>query len=163
MSRRTKHIIALFELVFLIAVVAFALCPRTLGQTLGKGFDWESTTQVVVELDNLGPEKTSAQLSLTPGEATCQQVIDQLTSVRYTPVYLDSSNDSTEAAGERITVTFCQSDGKKYGLRISKDSSVVWSFGDDKRDKSYHAGHWETFWPETYGLLTALAAPSGLS
>ena len=163
MSRRTKHLIAIIELVFLIAVIAYALCPRTVGQALGRGFDWEATSHVLVQLDNLGPEKISADLTLTPGEDTCQQVIDQLTSVRYTPVYLDSSNDSTEAAGERITVTFFQADGTKHGLRISKDSSVVWFFGDDKRDKSYHAGHWETFWPETYGLLTALAAPSGLS
>ena len=163
MSRRTKHIIAIFELILLIAIVAFALCPRTLGQALGRGFDWESTSHVLVQLDNLGPEKISTDLTLTPGEDACQQVIDQLTSVRYTPVYLDGSNDSTEAAGERITVIFVQTDGTKHGLRLSKDSSVTWFFGDDRRDKSYHAGKWETFWPETYGLLTALAAPSGLS
>lgn len=154
MSRRTKHIIAVFALVIVIALAAFALWPRTLEQALGGRFNWAETTEVIVDLNSLNHDEGNMTLIFTPDEERCEGLVDLLTSRRYIPIYL---NDNTREITLDYTmhITFSQPDAT-YCLDMS-GADVIWFSGSDVRDHSYRTAGGEAFQREILDYLLGLS------
>ena len=122
MVTRKKVIIALLELAIVVAVLAYAMAPRSLERATGGVYDRAAVTAVEVTMTaaNAQAEEEAHELSLEPGTADCDGLLDLLER-RYTPFYLvDESWEEniisyradiviTTEAGE-CTVSFTEND-----------------------------------------------------
>ena len=92
MVRRRRIIIGLLELAIVVAVLLYALAPRSLERATVGVYDRDAVTAVEVEMTaaNQDVEDQDHRLTLTPGTAECDGLLDILER-HYTPYYLDTN------------------------------------------------------------------------
>lgn len=92
MVTKRRVIIALLELAIVVAVLVYALAPRSLERATGGVYDRAAVTAVTVEMTaaNEAVEDQDHTLTLTPGTAECDGLLEILER-RYTPYYLDTN------------------------------------------------------------------------
>ena len=107
MVRRRRIIIGLLELAIVVAVLLYALAPRSLERATGGVYDRAAVTAVEVEMTaaNQGVEDQDHRLTLTPGTAECDGLLDILER-HYTPYYLDTNwEENIRSYAAVITIT----------------------------------------------------------
>ena len=152
MNVRTKRIIAVFELVIVIALIAWALCPRSIDQALG--IDREAVTQVHVTLT--GQEETR-EVTLNPDDPAYGELLALLEEQTYIPLYLDKDNRSVILDYEG-NLTFYQGEAA-YGMTFSGDKPI-WFVGSGMRDRSFRTAGGEAFQQEILDFLLAQSGDS---
>ena len=107
MVKRRRIIIALLELAIVAAILIYALAPRSLERATGGVYDRAAVTAVEVEMTaaNAGVEDQDHKLSLTPGTADCDGLLDLLER-RYTPYYTGTDwEESIRSYTAVVTIT----------------------------------------------------------
>ena len=107
MVRRRRIIIGLLELAIVVAVLLYALAPRSLERATGGVYDRAAVTAVEVEMTaaNQDVEDQDHHLTLTPGTAECDGLLDILER-HYTPYYLDTNwEENIRSYAAVITIT----------------------------------------------------------
>lgn len=107
MVRRRRIIIGLLELAIVVAVLLYALAPRSLERATGGVYDRDAVTAVEVEMTaaNQDVEDGDHHLTLTPGTAECDGLLDILER-HYTPYYLDTNwEENIRSYAAVITIT----------------------------------------------------------
>ena len=92
MTKKTKRIISVIELIIIIPVLVWFFCPRTFSWACGENYDRDGLTAVTVEMSagNQAVDE-AASFSLTPGSEECDKLLDLLESRRYVPMYGDTA------------------------------------------------------------------------
>lgn len=156
MNVRTKRIVAVFELVIVIALILWFLCPRGIDQALG--IDQEAVTQVHVTLTGAGEkEGDNRELTLTPDDPAYGELMTLLSYQKYIPLYLDKDNRAVTLDYE-VTLTFLQGEGA-YSMTFSGDKPI-WFVGSGMRDRSFRTSGGEAFQQEILDFLLAQAPAS---
>ncbi len=154
MVKRRRIIIGLLELAIVAAILIYALCPRSLYQATGGAYDRVSLTAVEVEMTaaNAGVEDSDHHLSLTPGTADCDGLLDILER-RYTPYYLDT-NWEENIRSYAIVITLTTEEGECTVSFTENDPIRITSTNLD-RPRTYRI--WNgTFQGETLAYLLEL-------
>ncbi len=149
MNVKTKRAIAVVELVIVIALVVWALYPRSIDQALG--IDREAVTQVQVSLSGVGARQGEEQtFTLSPGDPGCEALLSLLSSQRYIPIYLDKDT-RTASLDYEVQLTFFQGEAA-YAMNFSGDKPI-WFVGSGMRDRSFRTSGGEAFQQEILDLV----------
>ena len=154
MVRRRRIIIGLLELAIVVAVLLYALAPRSLERATGGVYDRAAVTAVEVEMTaaNQDVEDGDHHLTLNPGTAECDGLLDLLER-HYTPYYLDTNwEENIRSYAAVITITTGK--GECAVSFTENDPIRITSTGLD-RPKTYRI--WNgTFQGETLAYLLEL-------
>ena len=132
MTKKTKRIISVIELIIIIPVLVWFFCPRTFSWACGQNYDRADLTAVTVEMSGANTELDTAQsFSLTPGSAECDKLLDLLESRHYVPMYSEDEWD-TMTLGYVIDIRMETSKGP-CTVSFSADSPIF--FADDHGDR----------------------------
>lgn len=154
MNVRTKRIIAVFELVIVIALIVWALCPRSIGQALGGSFDQEQVTQVQAVLTKDG---VSRDIFFSPDDPAYEALMTLLSSQKYVPIYLDK--DTRYVTLEYDVILAFRQEGADHTMHFSGDDPI-WFTGSDVRDRSFRTSGGEAFQQEILDFLLAQSGDS---
>ena len=154
MVRRRRIIIGLLELAIVVAVLLYALAPRSLERATGGVYDRAAVTAVEVEMTaaNQGVEDGDHHLTLTPGTAECDGLLDILER-HYTPYYLDTNwEENIRSYAAVITITT----GKgECAVSFTENDPIRITSDNLDRPKTYRI--WNgTFQGETLAYLLEL-------
>ena len=154
MVTKRRVIIALLELAIVVAVLVYALAPRSLERATGGVYDRAAVTAVEVDMTaaNQDVEDQDHRLTLTPGTAECDGLLDILER-HYTPYYLDTNwEENIRSYAAVITIT--TENGECAVSFTENDPIRITSTGLD-RPKTYRI--WNgTFQGETFAYLLEL-------
>jgi len=154
MVTRRRIIIALLELAIVVAILVYALAPRGLERATGGVYDRSAVTAVAVEMTaaNQGVEDQDHTLTLTPGTAECDGLLDLLER-RYIPYYLDHDWEES-IRSYAVVVTITTAEGECTVSFTENDPIRMTSTALD-RPKTYRI--WNgTFQGETLAYLLEL-------
>ena len=107
MVKRRRIVIALLELAIVAAILLYALAPRSLERATGRVYDRAAVTAVEVEMTaaNEAAGDGAHRLSLTPGTADCDGLLDLLER-HYIPYYLDTDwEENIRSYAVTVTIT----------------------------------------------------------
>ena len=154
MVRRRRIIIGLLELAIVVAVLLYALAPRSLERATGGVYDRAAVTAVEVEMTaaNQGVEDQDHRLTLTPGTAACDGLLDILER-HYTPYYLDTNwEENIRSYAAVITIT---TENGECAVSFTENDPIRITSDNLDRPKTYRI--WNgTFQGETLAYLLEL-------
>ena len=154
MVRRRRIIIGLLELAIVVAVLLYALAPRSLERATGGVYDRAAVTAVEVEMTaaNQDVEDQDHRLTLTPGTAECDGLLDILER-HYTPYYLDTNwEENIRSYAAVITIT---TENGECAVSFTENDPIRITSDNLDRPKTYRI--WNgTFQGETLEYLLEL-------
>ena len=154
MVRRRRIIIGLLELAIVVAVLLYALAPRSLERATGGVYDRDAVTAVEVEMTaaNQDVEDQDHRLTLTPGTAECDGLLDILER-HYTPYYLDTNwEENIRSYAAVITIT---TEKGECAVSFTENDPIRITSDNLDRPKTYRI--WNgTFQGETLAYLLEL-------
>ena len=154
MVRRRRIIIGLLELAIVVAILIYALAPRSLERATGGVYDRAAVTAVEVEMTaaNQDVEDQDHRLTLTPGTAECDGLLDILER-HYTPYYLDSGwEENIRSYAAVITIT---TEKGECAVSFTENDPIRITSDNLDRPKTYRI--WNgTFQGETLAYLLEL-------
>ena len=132
MTKKTKRIISVIELIIIIPVLVWFFCPRTFSWACGQNYDRADLTAVTVEMTagNQALDE-AASFSLTPGSAECDKLLDLLESRHYVPMYSEDSWDTMT----RSYVIDIHMETPKGPCTVSLSADSPIGFADDHGDR----------------------------
>lgn len=138
MKKLTKrHKLALLELAIALVVAVAFFCPRTLSGAMGWSFDPAQMEGVQILLqgtgDKAGDDRT---ITLAPGQADYDQLIDLLDSKLYFPYYLNGKQRDI-TLDYWVTILFTQPEGKGVRTYAFSGSRAIDTAGEDTRDRTF--------------------------
>ena len=132
MTKKTKRIISVIELIIIIPVLIWFFCPRTFSWACGQNYDRQDITAVTVRTSAGNKAVDSTQvMELTPGSEDCDRLLDLLESRRYVPMYSEDEWD-TMTLSYVIDITITTGKGP-CTVSFSADSPI--HFTDDHGDR----------------------------
>ena len=154
MVKRRRIIIAMLELAIVAAILVYALGPRSLELATKGVYDRAAVTAVEVEMTaaNEAVEDRDHRLSLTPGTADCDGLLDLLER-RYIPYYLDTDwEENIRSYAVVITIT---TEKGECAVSFTENNPIRITSDALDRAKTYRI--WNgTFQGETLAYLLAL-------
>ena len=159
---RKKVVIALLELAIVAAVLIYAVAPRSLERATGGVYDRAAVTAVEVTMQaaNAQAEAEAHRLTLTPGTAACDGLLDLLER-RYIPFYLVDEKWEDKVVSYRADVTVT---AEKGTCTVSFTENDPIRIGSDALQKPRIYRIWNgTFQSQVLAYLLELegASPSG--